>query len=35
MHTSLNPHYGLAGILAIGLVVVPWLFVGWMIWLLT
>jgi hypothetical protein len=35
MHISLNAHYGLAGILAIAVVVIPWVLVGWIIWSLT
>ncbi len=30
-----NPHYGMAMIVAVALVVVPWTLVGWTIWMLT
>jgi hypothetical protein len=34
VHTSPNPHYGLAAILAVALVVIPWGLIAWLIWTL-
>jgi hypothetical protein len=34
MHTSSNPHYGLAALIALAFVVIPWALVGWLIWTL-
>jgi len=35
VHASLNPHYGLALVLAVVAVVIPWVLTGWLIWTLT
>jgi hypothetical protein len=30
-----SPHYGMAAMVAVAIVVVPWVLVGWLIWTLT